>query len=313
MKNYFFINPAAGQGKGIEKLIREIETVSHELGLESYIYITKSVLDGEKQARYIAEKLGGEKARFVVCGGDGTNNEVINGSRGFDNISVGAMPIGTGNDWIRNFPDAGDFMSVKAQLLGSAVDVDLIKYSGIIDGRYQERLCANMFNIGFDCNCVAAAAKLKKKPLIAGSLAYLLGIFTEFVKKDTIGIRVISGGETIVDDDVLLCSIANGSYCGGGVHTMPQATVDDGVFDLSIIRNVSRMEFLKLFPSYKAGKHLDIPGIEDVIKVSRHKSLTLIPKDGKFRLCADGEITTAETVEFEIVPKAMKFNVPAVL
>ena len=45
MKNYFFINPAAGQGKGIEKLIREIETVSHELGLESYIYITKSVLD----------------------------------------------------------------------------------------------------------------------------------------------------------------------------------------------------------------------------------------------------------------------------
>lgn len=313
MKNYFFINPAAGQGKGAEKLIKEIEEVSHELGLESSIYITKSIHDGEKQARYISEKLGGEKARFVVCGGDGTLNEVINGSRGFDNVTVGVMPTGTGNDWIRNFPEAGDFMSVKAQILGKSVDVDLIKYSGVIDGKFQERYCVNMFNIGFDCNCVAAAGELKKKPLIAGSMAYLLGILSTFIKKDTIGIQVFDGDKKIVDDHVLLCSIANGSYCGGGVYTMPQATIDDGVFDLSIIRDVSRMEFLKLFPSYKAGKHLDIPGIDDVIKVSRHTSLKLIPKAGKFLLCADGEITTAETVEFEIVPKALKFNVPVVL
>ena len=61
------------------------------------------------------------------------------------------------------------------------------------------------------------------------------------------------------------------------------------------------------------GKHLDIPGIDNVIKVSRHTSLKLIPKAGEFLLCADGEITTAKTVEFEMVPKALKFNVPVVL
>ena len=65
MKNYFFINPAAGQGKGAEKLIKEIEEVSHELGLESGIYITKSIHDGEKQARYISEKLGGKDQRVL--------------------------------------------------------------------------------------------------------------------------------------------------------------------------------------------------------------------------------------------------------
>lgn len=311
MRNYFIINPAAGQGKGINKLRKEIEQVSHDLGLESSIYITKSIHDGERQARYTAEKLEGEKARFIVCGGDGTVNEVVNGCFGFDNISVGVMPIGTGNDWVRNFPEADDFMSAKAQLLGQARDVDLIKYSGIIDGKHQERYCVNMFNIGFDCNTVAAAAELKKKPFIAGSMAYMLGIISEFIKKDTIGIKLVCDGETILEDDVLLCSISNGSYCGGGVHTMPQASIDDGLFDLSTIRNVSRREFLKLFPSYKAGTHLQIPGIEDVIKVSKHKSLTLIPKNGTFLLCADGEITTAETVDFEIVPRALKFNVPA--
>lgn len=311
MKNYFFVNPASGQGKGIDRLVRTIERTSDELSMESIVYITKDVGDGESQARKIAESLDGRPARFFACGGDGTNNEIINGAVSFDNIIFGCVPIGTGNDFVRCFPQAGDFLSIKDQLLGTSEEVDLIRYSGVMDGVFRERYCANMFNIGFDCNVVELAGRLKKKPMISGSLAYLMAILGVFLKKDTIGLKLEHDGETILDEKVLLCSIANGNYCGGGIHTAPQAEISDGVFDLNVIRDVSRTEFIKLFPSYKAGKHLEIEGIEDVIRISRHESLSLTPKSGKFFLCADGEICIAEKIDFEIAHKAMKFNVPA--
>ena len=61
----------------------------------------------------------------------------------------------------RNFPEAGgDFLDIEAQLTGTVVDCDAIRYSGMLDGRVQTRYCANMFNIGFDCNVVDLTAQL---------------------------------------------------------------------------------------------------------------------------------------------------------
>lgn len=312
MKNYFFVNPIAGQGKGIKELIEEIKAVSKELNRDSEIYITESVGDGRVKAREIAESLGGESARFFACGGDGTFNEIVNGAIGFDGISVGCVPIGTGNDMVRNFPDAGDFLDIKAQLLGSDEAVDLMKYSGIIDGKYRESYCANMFNIGFDCNVVELAGRLKKKPFIAGSAAYLLAVLGMFLQKKGICLKLTENGETLVDGEVLLCAIANGSYCGGGMYTSPQSNIRDGVFDLNIVNDVSRMEFLKLFPKYQKGTHLGAPGIEKIISVKKCRSLQLEPKGcSEFFLCVDGEIFLSEKISVEIVPKAIQFIVPS--
>lgn len=312
MKHYFFVNPVAGQGDGVQRIIESIKGACARLGEDFEIYITQGVGDGEQRAREIAEQLAeqGQPARFYACGGDGTFNEILCGAVGFD-IPVGCIPTGTGNDMVRNFPGAGNFSDIKAQLLGSPVNIDLIWYAGVMDGVYRERYCANMFNIGFDCNVVELAGRLKKKPLIAGSAAYLLAVLGVFLQKKTIGLRLEEDGEILLDDDVLLCSIANGSFCGGGIHTSPQSDVADGVFDLNIVNDVSRLEFLKLFPKYKAGTHLGVPGIEKVIRVKTCRQLNLTPKAGSFFLCADGEICVAESVKFEIRPKALPFILPA--
>lgn len=311
MKNYFFVNPMAGQGKGIDQLMDQILSTGADLEMETEIYITEAVGDGQEQARKIAESLAGEEARFYACGGDGTNSEIINGIVGFDNIAVGCVPIGTGNDTVRNFPGAGDFLDIRAQLRGTAQKIDLIKYAGILDGRYQERFCANMFNIGFDCNVVELAARLKQKPLIAGSAAYLLAVMGVFIQKKGIELTLVEDGKTVVDGEVLLCAIANGAYCGGGMYTSPQASLSDGVFDLNIIKDVPRTTFLRLFPKYKKGTHLQTTGIEEILTIRKCKSLTLTPKEKHFYLCADGEIYTAETIDFEISPDALNFIVPA--
>lgn len=310
MINYFFVNPAAGQGKGIERLITDIKTSAEALNMQYEIYITKATTDGETAARNIAQQLKGKQARFYSCGGDGTLNEILNGAAGFENISVGCIPIGTGNDFVRNFPEAGDFHSIRAQLLAEPRPIDLIRYAGVINGSYQQRYCANMFNIGFDCNVVELAGRLKKKPFIAGPAAYLLAVLGIFLQKKVIRLRVEERGQVLKDGEVLLCAIANGAYCGGGMFTSPQSSVDDGKFDLNLIRDVSRVTFVKLFPKYKAGSHLGLTGIDDILTVKRCTSLMLTPKEKNFFLCVDGEIALAEKIEFTIVPGALSFLLP---
>ena len=310
MKTYFFINPAAGQGKGAEQLAEEIRKAAADLQTECEIYFTEGVYDGQKRAAQIAEELNGEAARFYACGGDGTLNEIINGVYGFDNIETGCIPTGTGNDTVRCFPEAGNFHSIREQLTGKSVPVDLIRYTGMIEGRKQTRYCINMFNIGFDCNVVELAGRLKKKPLISGSFAYLLAIVGIFVKKESIRLKITEGGHTLAEDEVLLCAIANGNYCGGGLKTSPQAELSDGFFDINIIKNISRRKFLRLFPAYITGKYLGMNGIDHILTMKRCTRIKLTPEAESFYLCADGEIQTAGEVEFEIVPSAIRFILP---
>lgn len=311
MINYFFINPAAGQGKGIDALTENILQTAAALKMQCKIHVTTGIGDGEAKAREFAERLDGEPARFYACGGDGTLNEIINGISGFDNIAVGCLPIGTGNDTVRNFPDGGGFMNIKEQLLGKEVRVDLMEYSGFIGGRQQTRYCVNMFNIGFDCNVVELAGRLKKKPLISGSFAYLLAVLGIFIKKKGVRLRLMEGEEVLADGKVLLCAIANGKYCGGGLKTSPQSVIDDGFFDVNIVRDVTRMTFLRLFPKYMKGTHLQVPGVEKIIDIRKSVKLKLLPKDEALFLCADGEISQASAVEFQILPGELRFIVPA--
>lgn len=294
-----------------EKLIADIERIAAELSADVTVYLTTGVLDGERAAREFAQSMSGEPARIYACGGDGTISEVVNGVAGYDNIYVGFVPIGTGNDLVRNFADAGDFRDIKAQLTGFDSVMDLVEYSGVINGEQTSRYCANMINIGLDCNAAELASRLKKKPLIAGSMAYLLAVGIMFIKKQTISLRVTSGDEVLVDDDVLLCAIANGSYCGGGVYSSPQSILDDGEFDINIVNNVSHLDFLNLFPKYQRGTHLEMEGIDKYIKITKGRSIDLQCKTGDFFLCADGEILVCRNVHFEIVPKALNIVLPA--
>jgi YegS/Rv2252/BmrU family lipid kinase len=312
MKTIFVLNPSAGKGHGLDRIKDEVSEASKKLGVKAGVYITKKVGDAESFARMVAMDAAekNEEVRLIGCGGDGTLNELVNGVIGFDCAAVGVIPTGTGNDFVRNFKDVGDFMSVEAQLRGTVEKKDVIKYWGVLDGREQTRYCANMFNIGFDCNVVDLAATLKKYPMLKGSLAYLAAVMGILVKKKGANLKIEIDGEVVQNGPVLLAAVANGGYCGGGVNSAPKASLTDGLMDINIIYNITRLEFLKNFPAYAKGTHLELPNVEEMIYFKQCKKVVITPLHGAMRLCTDGELSDAGTVHMEIVEGGLNMVVP---
>jgi len=315
MKHVFIINPNSGQAKSHDKFLNTLKETADALHIDYDVYYTKAPGDGQRYVRELCMKnaAGGETLRIYGCGGDGTVNEMANAVYGFDNVEVGIIPMGTGNDYVRNYGDVADFLDVESQFCGKAKYSDLIRYRAEYNGVMTEGYCANMFNIGFDCNVVDMTQRVKKWPLISGSLAYLIAIAIMFIKKKGADLRIQYEDGTVFDGKLLLSSVANGCFCGGGVKSAPQCRLDDGLMDVSVIRNVSRLTFATLFPSYAKGTHLEHAMVirKDIIRYTKERKLMIEANGESLRLCTDGEITTQKRVEFEMVRDAFKFIVPA--
>ena len=108
MKTVFIINPKAGKNKNIESFVEKLKNEASKAERDIEIYITKSVGDATEFVKDYCDNRG--PARFIACGGDGTFNEVLNGAIGFCGAEVGVFPMGTGNDFCRNF---GEHLSFK--------------------------------------------------------------------------------------------------------------------------------------------------------------------------------------------------------
>lgn len=312
MRNIFLVNPKAGQGTGLEELKNEIISVGSRLDLDVEIYETKAVYDAEKYVKEVLKTETGE-VRFFACGGDGTFNEALNGVSGHENASLGVYPVGTGNDFVRNLENTNACKNIEALLKGTSKKCDAIKYSGFLDGKEDVRYCGNMFNIGFDCNVVDLTATMKTKPLIAGSFAYLLSVVITLGKMNGANLKIVADGEELSNGEILLTSVANGSFCGGGVMSNPYASLHDGMIDISVIQKMGRTKFITLFPKYQKGKHLELDGVEHLIQNRKVKHVEITPLDGVMRLCTDGEIVDAKKVIFDIAPNHFNIIEPAAL
>lgn len=312
MRHIFIINPLAGQKGRQRKTEDAIRNAGRKLRLEPEIYRTTHAGDGERFARQVCEESEGkEPLRFYACGGDGLLNEVVNGVYGFFNAEVGCVPLGTGNDYVRNYGLPEDFLDIEAQLSASAAESDVICYTVQTKGKKEApRCCINMFNIGFDCNVVDQTARAKNWPLIKGSAAYLLSVAIILIKKKGANLKVCYEDGSVFDGKLLLIAVANGCFCGGGVRGVPLAKTDDGKMDVSLVRNVSRRTFIRMFPKYAKGIHLSEPSLSHVIDYRKCDRLEIFANGSPMRLCTDGEITDAQQVSFEIAPKAIRFLVP---
>ncbi|HAQ40909.1 MAG TPA: lipid kinase, partial [Clostridiales bacterium] len=112
---------------------------------------------------------------FYACGGDGTLHEVVNAACGFNHVSVGVIPCGSGNDFIKNFDNADNFHSIESQINGKSVNLDLIKV--------MNEFAVSVCNIGFDADAAFNMHKFKKVPFVSGSGRYFLSVFYCLMKK----------------------------------------------------------------------------------------------------------------------------------
>jgi diacylglycerol kinase family enzyme len=129
MKHCFVLNPVAGARNAEKVWLPRILAAVKEAGVEFEIHRTINVGDAAAHVRELCEKAPGARQRFYACGGDGTLNEVVNGLYGFENVELASVPIGSGNDFVRNFGTKPlPFLDFSAQIAGTAAPVDVMRY-----------------------------------------------------------------------------------------------------------------------------------------------------------------------------------------
>ena len=308
MKTIFIINPCAGKHRAISKLKDKIKAASLNSGKEVDIYTTTAVGDATRFVKEYCNANG--PTRFVACGGDGTLGEVVNGVMEFPGCEVGIVPMGTGNDFCRNFEC--DFSNVQGQINGESEKCDVIRYTTFVDGKEKIGYCMNMFNIGFDCNVADLTNVIKSRSFIGGSFAYFLSILINLVKKKGANLKIELDGKEMHNGPLLLNSIANGCYCGGGIKSNPLANIRDGRININVIKNVSRILFISLLPAYMKGKILEKKRAKNIIDSVNCEKIKITPYSGKMRICIDGEITDTGETEFQVVHKGINLVVPQI-
>ncbi len=301
MKYYFILNPKAGKGLCAEELSEKISLTCEEKNIPYEIYMTTGVGDATAFVKKICSDRSLLPARFYACGGDGTLGETVNGAAGAEGASVGIIPIGTGNDFVRNFGSSEAFFDISAQISGKDTKIDLL--------RCNDFYSINMINIGFDCEVVKKTAKLKKNPFIPSKLAYIAGVVATLIRKPGVRAEISFDGESFTEKKYLLTTFANGCFCGGGFHSNPHSKLRDGAIDGLFINNVSRMKFISLVGSYKKGTHL-VPKNDKVLANGKYSRITLrFPQTQSASI--DGELFDFDELTIECIPDAISFVVPA--
>lgn len=299
MKHLFLVNPAAGSGRAEKDLAPRIRQACIDAEADFEIHLTESADEIVEYTMRQAES--GAHIRFYACGGDGTLNNVLNGIVGHPNAELAFVPCGTGNDFSRNFENEACFSDIPKQLEGQAVAIDAI--------RTGDTYAVNMVNIGVDCDVVAEVKHLKKHPLLKGSLAYGAGVVKVLSRGKTYRMLLELDDGTVIDEELFLAGIANGSYCGGGFRSAPHASVSDGKIDVCVVRPVKGLKIVKMLVGYRKGTHLDDPRFAPYIIYKKCNRLSIEACE-PMNVSVDGEITSFERMTFEIVPGAVNFSVP---
>lgn len=300
MKHYFIVNPAAGKGEDPKALIERIEKCCRKRLTDFEIFITEKAGDATDFVKRKCEAAK-EKLRFFSCGGDGTNNEVISGAVGFDCAEVGFIPDGTGNDFIKCFDGAENFTDIDAQLEGNAETIDIISCN--------DKYIMNIMNIGFDCEVVRRTAKIKRLPFVSKSLAYILGVVVELIRKPGTKLRASLDSGEVKERSLLLSTFSNGRYYGGGFNASPKARLRDGLMDVCFVKNISRIKFIGLVKHYRDGDYLDIEKFKNIVDFHRCREAVLEFENDQ-SVCIDGELFEGKKFELRLIPRALKILIP---
>lgn len=295
MKHLFIINPNAGKGKAFDVIMPKIKEAVAARNVDYKIYVSSSLQDTHDYCKNVCES--GENVRFYACGGDGTIYDIVNAIYGYDNVEFAAIPLGSGNDFIRLFGTKEQFIDVGAQIDGTAIKIDAIKCG--------DRIAVNQCSMGFDAEVCSKQSDFKKIPWLTGETAYTASLIYCLKSKTSNRFTVtIDDGEPITDNFVF-AFCGNSRFYGGGYQAAPYAVPDDGLLDFSIVRAMKISRLVTQIGNYKKGRHFKWPETTYV----RGKKMT-VHSDLPASVNVDGECDLVTDSTFEIIPSAFSFVIP---
>jgi YegS/Rv2252/BmrU family lipid kinase len=295
------VNPNAGNGRGkkdwekilllLEKEKLPIKVKFTEKKGHAIILTTESIKEGFRN--------------FITVGGDGTLNEVVNGV--FMNtvcpstdIVLASIPVGTGNDWGKMFGISTDHeKAVRTIAENKQVLHDIGKMSYFDGTGKKERYFINIAGLGFE-SVVVRKTNYQKDHGHGGKLIYFYNLLTSLFSYKNTPAEIIIDDEKI-DAVVFSINVGNGKYCGGGMRQTPRALPDDGLLDVTIIKEMGKFEIIRNLKILYDGTILTHP------KVDGYKCKNIRVSSGSLLYAeADGETLGHTPVEFNIIPDAVK-------
>lgn len=296
MKHIFIINPAAGKRDNRQRVYAMAEALEQKHGLDVSCMLTKSHSHATQLTRSIAET--GEAVRFYACGGDGTVNEVANGIAGFDNAAMTVIPIGTGNDFLKNFgPEMlPKFMDAENLWNGEVQQLDLIDCNG--------KACLTIACSGIDARIAESVHDFSSS--ISGKGAYLASVAVNFIARGIGQHWTVTLDDEVIEDDFALVAMCNGRHYGGGFTPMLEARMNDGLLHTILVKKISKLQFAALFGKYGSGRHDEVS--PDIIRVSDAKVVRIQGDD--IVTCLDGECSHSTDITLRLSDKKLNFFGP---
>lgn len=297
MQTYLIINPVAGKNQSTQIISRLLDRLNIEHPQVKVIFTEK-----RGDARRLGFEFKNDNAKIIICGGDGTINEVINGLGAYCAPIIDIFPIGSGNDFARELSVTQDFDSFFSNLdVNSYKNIDLGQIVISDNQKNDIFLFSSSCGIGFDA-LAAYYSNLNQK--LKGITLYLVSVFKALKKYPVSRINLHCEGEEYSQDSIMI-SIGNGKTSGGGFKLLPHASINDGKLDISIIAYLNRLKILYYLPIAIFGKHTHFK----IVKYFKFKECEITLNPGNY-LHIDGEIisTDLKNIKVSILPGALKFR-----
>jgi diacylglycerol kinase (ATP) len=289
------LNPQAGRGQGARR--KQELTALLDAAIRAHGHAECDIIETQSAGRAaeLARRAAADGVNIVAAaGGDGTLNEVVNGLVGTTSI-LGLLPLGTGNDFARCLGIGTDLKLAVDNLLGGMphpIDV----------GRAGDRWFVNIAGCGFDA--LVAQRINEGFRFLKGATAYVAAVCDCLRTLKAADIRLTLDGQQL-ETRALMCSVANATSYGGGMLVAPDAKIDDGLFDICLLREAGRLEFLRAFPRVFKGTHVTHPKVTML-----RAAVVAIESDPPLPILIDGEVAGATPVTFTLQKHGLQVLMP---
>lgn len=283
---HIIVNPQGGKGKSL-KALTTVEEIFKNNNAQYVVHKTEYAGHATEIARELSKT---PDTNIVVMGGDGSFHEVLCGIDNFDNVTLGLIACGSGNDFIKK---SGHSTKIK-----DAVQTILNGKVGYVDymelGKYR---CLNVGGGGMDVDVLLKYANCKT---LKGKAAYYYSLFYTLLHTRFHHLRITADGVT-KDTSVFMIGVGNGGFIGGGIPICPNAIVDDGLLNVGYVSEMKKSKIIFRLFKFLKGKHVGTDwGGEYTAKKVTIEALD----DSRFEL--DGEIIEDTKLDIEVVHNKLK-------
>lgn len=284
-------NPVAGNGAAVSAY----ELVTDALAERGIPFSAEKTAYAGHATELAKTAVASGIKEIAVLGGDGTIREVASALMNTD-AHLGIISCGTGNDIIRPLKIPKDPLAALDIVLGGeARQMDAATANDL--------LYFNVAGFGFDVD-VLRYVEIYKKRMKNGSMAYLRGLLTALLHLYSRKTKISWPGGSM-ESDVLIIAAGNGTHFGGGMMVTPRADPFDGLLDICVIHNISKLNAYLILPKFLKGEHLDTK----YVTYFTATELTAECEPASL-LDVDGDVLPGTPVTFRILPKALWVTVP---